>query len=165
MIDLWQHLGPVFDIREEVYPEMDVANLSLLATKRLVEYLLENTRSLHTEFRTFMSEDPVPIRSPKRLVEGIITGELIGAIGGEVAMSHCTIPELVFFFEEPGFITMNYAPGISWNPLRLVTLFEFFRMMRLLDPRITVRLSPYFFPPNWITRFDDTFKLYMTEHS
>lgn len=165
MIDLWQHLGPVFDIREEVYPELDVANLSLLATKRLVEYLLENTRSIHTEFRTFMSEDVVQIHSPKRMVEGIITGELIGALGGEVTIDHCIIPELVFFFEEPGFITMNYAPGATWDSLKLTTLFEFFRMMRVLDSRITVRLSPYFFPPNWIARFDETFKLYMSENS
>ncbi|TVR18990.1 MAG: hypothetical protein EA396_13395 [Anaerolineaceae bacterium] len=163
MIDLWNRLELIFAIPEEVFPEIEIIGLSEAATAQIAEYVVQNLRGVSTQFRTFSSEGQVPVLSAQQLVSGVSNGELIGAMGGELSISRFILPEMLFIFEEPGYMIIGYVTGLHWTPIRLIALFEFFRIVIQTNPQAKIELSKHFFGENWIRVFNQTLKSYLHE--
>ncbi|MFW5692099.1 MAG: hypothetical protein ACOCX3_01980 [Chloroflexota bacterium] len=163
MINPWTNLQPIFDIPDEIYPEIDIVNLSNAAMHQVVHYLIHNMRGLSTEFHTFVSEDPVFVKSPGEMINRVTRGDLIGTIAGELKVARYTLPEIVYIFEEPGVIIMSYGTGRQWTPLKVIALFEWFRMVNTIDASTTIQLSKHFFSPGWMRTFDSMLRTYLNE--
>lgn len=165
MIDLWNRLEMIFAIPEEVFPEIEIIGLNEAATGQVADYVVHHLRGASTQFRTFSSEGKVPVLSTRQLVDGVQRGELIGAIGGELYISRFVLPEMLFIFEEPGFMIVGYVTGLHWTPIRLIALFEFFRIVNNSNPQVKIELSRHFFSENWINIFNRTLKSYLNDET
>jgi hypothetical protein len=163
MIDLWNRLELIFAIPEQVFPEIEIIDLTPEGTRQLADYVVHHMRGVTTQFRTFSSEDVQVIPSVGAMLEGVATGELIGALGGELSVSNYILPEVLFIFEEPGYTVMSYSTGYHWNPVGLIGLFEFFRIVNNLGANATIRLSPQSFSQDWIRVFNTLLRSYLNE--
>jgi hypothetical protein len=163
MIDLWNRLHMIFDIQGEVYPEIEILNLSEESTRWVIQYIVDHMRTISSQFRTFMSESPILVTSPQQIVDGVSKGRLIGAVGGELRISQFPLCEMLYIFEEPGFMVLSYGTGLHWNALNLIGLFEFFRLINLVDKKAKIRLSPHFFTTEWMKLFDYVLSTYLND--
>ncbi len=163
MIDLWNRLQMIFAIPERIFPEIEIIDLTAEGTRELADYVVHHMRGVTTQFRTFTSEDVQVMPSVNAVLEGVATGELMGALGGELTIDNYILPEMLFIFEEPGYLVLSYSTGYHWGPMGLIGLFEFFRIVNQLEPRPTIRLSPQSFSQDWIRVFNNLLRGYLSE--
>lgn len=161
MIDLWSRLQLIFAIPQEVFPEIEIIDLKKESTREIADYLIHHMRGVTTRFRTFESDDFLSICAPHLVIDGVGTGELIGAVSGELSVENYILPELLFTFEEPGYLVLSYSTGLHWNALNLIALFEFFRMVHKHDARAKIKLSPQYFDPDWDVIFRSSLRAYL----
>lgn len=163
MINLWSRLGSIFDIAEEIYPEIEITGLSDDGMRSISYYLVRHLRGLSTEFHTFTSDEPILVKSEQTLVQHVTSGDWIGAVAGELIVARYALPEMIYIFEEPGMIIISYATGPHWSPLSLIALFEWFRIVSITDRRADINLSQHFFSPGWIQAFNRLLQDYLHE--
>lgn len=163
MIDPWNRLELIFNISEEIHPEIEITNISESGMVWLVNYVVHNLRSMNTEFRSFDSEFPVLVESVQDAVQAVSSGELLGVFGGELKVEQYTLPEMIYIFEEPGFVILSYLTGPHWNAMKLITLMEWFRIVKLHEPRVSIKLSQRYFSTEWIRVFDNLLRAYCSE--
>jgi hypothetical protein len=163
MIDIWPRLQLIFNIPEPIYPEIEVVGLTEKNTRWLATYMVKGLRGINTQFRTFFSEDVLLINSPQAIINGVASGDYIGAMSGELAIDGFHLPEILYIFEEPGYMVMSYMTGTHWTPIKLTALFELFRIVKTIQGNCKVQLSDGFFSDNWIQKFNGVLKSYLDE--
>lgn len=161
MIDLWSRLQLIFATPQQVFPEIEIIDLRDETTREIAAYIIHHMRGVTTRFRTFESDDVLDIYSVQLITAGVGTGELIGAVSGELSIENFILPELLFTFEEPGYLVLSYSAGIHWNPINLIALFEFFRLVNQYDARAKIKLSPQYFDNDWDVIFRSSLRAYL----
>jgi hypothetical protein len=161
MIDLWSRLQLIFAISQQVFPEIEIIDLREDGTREIADYLAHHMRGITARFRTFESDDFLNICTVHHLIDGVSTGDLIGAVSGELSIQNFILPELLFTFEEPGYLVLSYSTGAHWNPINLIALFEFFRLINRVDPRAKIKLSPQYFDTDWDVIFRSSLRAYL----
>lgn len=161
MIDLWNRLRMIFAIPETLYPEIEIVDLNQSDTRFVADYIVRHLRGVSTQFHTFESEDRALIRSAEEVVDGVARGTLIGALGGELRVARYVLPEMLFVFEEPGFMIVSYSTGLHWTPLTIIALFEFFRIVKKRNPHAEINLSDIYFNQDWINNFQYLLRMYL----
>lgn len=161
LIDLWSRLQLIFAIPQRVFPEIEIIDLQEESTRQIADYLVHHLRGVTTRFRTFESDDFLEICAVQHVIDGVGTGDLIGAVSGELSIQHYILPELLFTFEEPGYLVLSYSTGSHWNPISLIGLFEFFRLIYKVDARVKIKLSPQYFDSDWDVIFRSSLRAYL----
>jgi hypothetical protein len=161
MIDLWSRLQLIFAIPQQVFPEIEIIDLREETTRQIADYIVHHMRGVTTRFRTFESDDVLEICQVNYVIDGVGTGELIGAVSGELTVENFILPELLFTFEEPGYLVLSYSTGAHWNPINMIALFEFFRIVNKYDARAKIKLSPQYFDNDWDVIFRSSLRAYL----
>ncbi len=161
LIDPWVRIHPMFDVVENASAEIEVIDLSRDAMHAVFQYVVEHCRNLNATLYTFASEDPITVGSAVDLVNQLADGNLIGGVGGNLTVDSYQLPMMGFFTDEPGFLMIEYPLGPHWNPMAVIALFEFFRMVRHIDQNAKIQLNKRLFDKSWRALFERTLREYL----
>lgn len=162
MIDLWTRIKDVFETDNGGQPEIFVMNLSDSAMREILHYIVLNSRDVETKFIDFEEVEHY-VKSINEVVSGLTSGEIMGEIWGDLLIDYYRLPNMGFYSDEPGFIVIDYLMGKHWNAVNLIVLFEFFRMVKRLDHRVSIQLAKRHFPPRMIKEFEAVLREYVNE--
>lgn len=162
VIDLWQYVDTLFTAKAGEQPEVYISGLSPDAMSQVIRHIIDNSRDVETAFFDFY-EVRQEIRSAHHMVNGLQNGDLMGEIWCDLRIEGYSLPNMGFYSDEPGFIVIDYVMGEHWNPLRVIALFEFFRLIKLWDSRANIRISPRYFGQDAAEQFDRVLEAYLRE--
>ena len=165
MIDLWQRLHHIFNLRpkDDMQPEIYIDNLSTAVQRQLIDSLLRNIKEINTSFAIPEPYTEVMVKSPEAVVQFLAQGALVGGLFGQLRFDGYAMPHLGFIFDEPGYMTIAYQGDDSWNGLALIALFEFFREIKVQDKNAIIHLNPEYFDVKAQVTFKTTLQEYLDE--
>jgi hypothetical protein len=163
MIDLWGRLHGIFDTEQEGHPEIELSGLMPRTTVTLIDYFLLHSKNFESAFTMREPFQQVYIYSPAVVSKFLSSGAVVGELWFSLVVEQLTLPEMAFFIDGPDYIGMEYRMGVGWDPVTLTGLFEFFRMVKSIQPSATISLNPEFFGRRWRQDFDLTLRDYLNE--
>jgi hypothetical protein len=164
MIDLWERLHTYFNTTgNEIRPEIELANLTSRSLEYLLYFLLNESRGLETDIAIRKPFKRVRISSQEHVIKLLATGKLIGELFLSLRMDFVDLPEMGFFIDGPDYLSVQYLMGPEWTPIRLITLFEFLRMVKILEPGAYIGLGADSFSWEHRKHFELTLQEYLNE--
>lgn len=163
MIDLWEHLRPIFNVDDlQGQPEIVIVNLRPDDMRYLLQYLMEHSRQLDARFTDFY-ENVIFALSKDEIIDRVVRGDLVGVLMMSLLFEDFRLPSMAFFIEDKDFITITYEIGPEWLPVTIVAFFEFLRMVHSVSPDAIIGLNPYQFDRTVRKLFDVSLKTYLKE--
>jgi len=163
MLDLWERLHSIFDTPHEGRPEIEISRLSPATLVTLINYLLANSKNIETSLTMRQPFQQVAISSPSVITKFVASGAVIGEFWCALTIDEYALPDMAFFIDGPDYIALEYRMGPAWDPIALTGLFEFFRMIKLLEPSASITLNPEFFARSWCDNFKRILQDYLNE--
>jgi|GEM_PF-4531016 len=163
MIDLWERLHPIFDTDVGDYPEIWIENIPAPQLTTFIAFLLHNCRELSASFTDVRSGRNEVVKRPGHALTMVTHPNISVALWGELKVGGYTLPATGYFFENADTMVIGYMRGPQWNPVAMIALFELFRLLRVMHPKCTIKLSPRHFAPAWQAMFNLTVKEYLTQ--
>ena len=163
MLDLWERLHSIFDTPHEGHPEIEIAKLTPTALVSIINYLLTNSKNVETSFTMRQPFQQVVITSPTVITKFVASGAVIGEFWCSITLDEYALPDMAVFIDGPDYLALEYRMGPGWDPIALIGLFEFLRMVKLIEPNARIGLSPEFFAHSWCDDFARTLKDYLNE--
>jgi len=163
MLDLWERLHSIFDTPHEGHPEIEISKLTPNSLVTIINYLLANSKNVDTSFTMRQPLQQVVITSPTVITKFVASGAVIGEFWCSITLEQYALPDMAVFIDGPDFLSLEYRMGPSWNPIALTALFELLRMVKLIEPKAKIGLSPDFFARSWCDDFDRTFRDFLNE--
>ena len=166
MMDLWDRVGPIFTAVDGAHPEINVENVSEDIMRFVLNYMLYNSKSVESGFRSITPPHPqVVVNFPSAVPEVVLAELIVGPLVAEMRWDGCTLPPIAAFILDKDAFFISYEMGAHWNPVNVTALFEFFRLLKSLDKYVQIRLSREHFGASWRVQWDMTLKEYIEEHA
>ena len=138
VLDVWARLSGVFCIASSrCQPEILLGNLSPDTIRAILDDLLSNSREVNAALYTLMSRKQVTVQSQTEAIDKFVHGQLTGGFLIAPVIFGVEMPVLGIFNEGRGKITIDYEMGADWTPVALIVLFEYLRLVRLLEKDVT----------------------------
>lgn len=138
IVDIWEHLQPVFDGDRAEQAEIELAQIELDGLVNCMLYMMRQSRDCNSQFILTGTKTVTHLRSPIAVVHNVIDGNITASMWFDFPI----LPPIGLYVDAADTVSLAYIRG-QWNSMRLFALLDLLNKIQLMAPSAIIRLSPY----------------------